>query len=210
MSKQTTAAIFGATLFLGGCTMHEASKRGAEELAPSAATIIDVPTEMGSVVRCIFEDTRGRLWIGGEDLYCHDGTTLTCYDVRDNNGWGVTIKAIVEDLEGNVWLGTTGGLTKIDGNHFSSYGVKHGLVSRDVWCLAVDGEGVLWIGTIDGACRFDGKAFTHFDAEDGLATPGLMSILEDHEGRLWLGGVKGVFRFDGESFARVTKPGPWQ
>jgi ligand-binding sensor domain-containing protein len=112
----------------------------------------------------VFQDSRGTLWVGGEgDLFCNDGETLTSYDIKDDRGKGVTIKCIIEDKNGNIWCGTTGGITRIDKKSFRSFGEKDGLISLDVWSMAVDDNGMIWIGTIDGACRFDGKTFTVFD-----------------------------------------------
>jgi ligand-binding sensor domain-containing protein len=90
--------------------------------------------------------------------------TLTSYDITDDLGRGVTIRKIVEDKAGNIWCGTTGGITRIDGKSFKSFGEKDGLISRDVWSMAVDASGVMWIGTIEGVCRFDGTTFSpsHF------------------------------------------------
>ena len=110
---------------------------------PTALVIDVAPTsEIRGVVRSVFQDSRGTLWIGGEcDLFRNDGTTLTSYDIRDDLGRGVTIKQIVEDKAGNIWCGTEGGLTRIDGKSFTSFGEQHGLISRNVWSMAVDGSG---------------------------------------------------------------------
>lgn len=213
MLRSITATLFIVVLVLAGCAMQQTPTQQPIELAPSAATIVDVPAEMGGVVRCVFEDTRGKLWIGGEDLYCHDGASLTCYDVRDDLGRGVTIKAIVEDSEGRIWCGTTGGITKIDGDHFSSFGEKHGLISHDVWSLAIGRDGALWIGTIDGVCRFDGAAFTPFalpEAEPDL-TRGITSrrivhcIMVDRRGQVWFGTNGGAYIYDGSALSNLSE-----
>ena len=213
MIRASPASIVSASLLLVGCALQQQPRHDAVELAPSTATIVDVPAQMQSVVRCVFQDSRGRLWIGGEDLYCHDGTTLKCFDVRDDRGIGVTVKAIVEDAAGHVWLGTTGGLTNIDGDHFSSYGEKHGLISRDVWSLAVAGDGVLWIGTMDGACRFDGTSFKPFALPEAAPdlTRGVTSgkivhcIMVDRRGRVWFGTNGGAYIYDGSALSNLSE-----
>ena len=63
-------------------------------------------------------------------------------------------------MSGNLWFGTYGGgVSRYDGKSFTSFGEKDGLISRDVWSIAVDANGMIWIGTIEGVCRFDGKNF---------------------------------------------------
>ncbi len=103
-----------------------------QDLAEAEPLIIEVDShaEIGGVVRSVFQDTRGVLWIGGEgDLFRNDGKALTSYDIKDDLGTGVTIKRIIEDKEGNIWCGTSGGITRIDGESFTSFGEKRGLIS---------------------------------------------------------------------------------
>src|SRR5262249_28246796 len=62
-----------------------------------------------STVRCIFQDSRGYLWIGTADgLARFDGYKFTTYDKSD--GLGHTfITSIAEDPHGRVWIATNGG-----------------------------------------------------------------------------------------------------
>lgn len=182
---------------------------------PADKTTSKVKT--GKVVRCIFKDSRGNLWVGGEDdLVRSDGKVFTTFDIKDDLGNGVTIKEIVEDHDGNIWCGTTGGLTKIVGASFTSYGEKDGLVSRDVWSLAVGDDGTLWIGTIKGVCRFDGTTFTVFtipkskpDYTRGVTSATIVHcITVDQKSHVWFGTNGGAYVFDGNRLALVsTKDG---
>ena len=175
---------------------------------------VDPTSEIGNVIRSVFQDSRGRLWIGGEgDLFRNDGKVITSYDVKDDLGNGVTIKCITEDHEGNIWCGTSGGITRIDGNSFTSLGEKDGLISRDVWSMAVDNTGTLWIGTIAGACRFDGKSFTPFAIPEAEPDPtrGVTSgkivhcIAVDRKGHMWFGTNGGAYRYDGKSLTNISE-----
>lgn len=135
-------------------------------------------------VRCVFEDSRGRLWIG-------------------NNGVGVVV------IDGD----TTAGLTPLAGTGKALPSMGAPLVAsgagsgeaslRRVFSIGEDRDGDIWIGTIGGgAWRYDGRALRQFTSEDGLTTPHVMCIYRDRDGVLWLGG-SGVFRFDGRRFERV-------
>ena len=178
--------------------------------------VVDVNSnaEIGGVVRSIFQDSKGVLWIGGEcDLFRNDGSTLTSYDIKDDLGRGVTIKEIVEDKAGNIWCGTTGGITRIDGKTFTSFGEKDGLISSDVWSMAVDTSGVIWIGTIEGVCRFDGKAFSPFALPEAQPDPtrGVTSgkfvhcITVDRKGRVWFGTNGGAYIYDGKTLTNISE-----
>jgi ligand-binding sensor domain-containing protein len=175
---------------------------------------VDPDAEIRGVVRAVFQDSRGTLWIGGEcDLFRNDGTTLTNYAIKDDLGRDVTVMKIVEDKAGNIWCGTSGGITRIHGKSFTSYGEKDGLISRDVWSMAVDASGVMWIGTIDGVCRFDGTAFFPFALPEAQPDPtrGVTSgkfvhcITVDRTGRVWFGTNGGAYVYDGKTLNNISE-----
>ncbi|NUQ51750.1 MAG: hypothetical protein HUU19_03540 [Phycisphaerales bacterium] len=181
---------------------------------PSLVIEVGPTAEIRGVVRAVFQDSRGTLWIGGEcDLFRNDGTRLTNYDIKDDLGRGVTIMKIVEDKDGNIWCGTSGGITRIDGKSFTSFGEQHGLISRDVWSMAVDASGVMWIGTIEGVCRFDGKTFSPFPLPEAQPDPtrGVTSgkfvhcITVDRKGRLWFGTNGGAYVYDGKTLKSISE-----
>lgn len=173
----------------------------------------DAPVEMDGVVRCILQDSRGRLWVGGEGLYCFDGASATSYLLTDDNGRGVTIKEMVESADGSIWCGTTGGLSRIDGELFASYGEVDGLLSHDVWSLALDAGGKLWIGTIDGVCHYDGATFTQFhlpeaepDPTRGVTSGAIVHCIEvDLDGRMWFGTNGGAYIYDGATLSGLSE-----
>ncbi len=189
----------------------------AREVQPRAtALVIDVDpaSEIDGVVRTIFEDSRGTLWMGGEcDLFRNDGRTLTSYHIKDDLGRDVTIKRIVEDKAGTIWCGTMGGITRIDGESFTSFGEKDGLIGRDVWGMAVDASGVIWIGTIEGVFRFDGKTFSPFALPEAQPDPtrGVTSgkivhcITVDRKGRVWFGTNGGAYVYDGTALTNLSE-----
>ncbi len=189
----------------------------ARSLAPVPIRPLEIDPspspDMSKVVRSIHQDKSGRLWVGGEDLYCHDGKKLTAYALKDDLGRGVTVKEMVEDAEGNIWIGTTGGISKISGELYSSYGEQHGLISRDVWSIGLDARGDLWIGTIEGLCRFDGETFTAFplpeaepDRSRGITSGRIVHcITMDSRDRMWFGTNGGAHVLDGDSLSNFCE-----
>ena len=135
-------------------------------------------------VRCVFEDSRGRVWIG-------------------NNGVGV----VVVDGDATLGLaplaGTGDALLRMSAPLTSDGGVNHDGSLQRVFSIGEDRDGNIWIGTIGGgAWRYDGRELRQFSAEDGLTTANVMAIHRDREGALWLGGA-GVFRLEGSRLVRV-------
>ena len=135
-------------------------------------------------VRCVFEDSRGRVWIG-------------------NNGVGV----IVVDGDSTVGLTPIAGTGEVllrmgDPLIASTEAHRDGSLQR-VFSIGEDRDGNIWIGTIGGgAWRYDGRELRQFTASDGLTTASVMAIYCDRDGTLWLGGA-GVFRLTGQRFERV-------
>jgi ligand-binding sensor domain-containing protein len=135
-------------------------------------------------VRCVFEDSRGHVWIG-------------------NNGVGV----IVVDGDSTTGLAPLVGTGEVllrmgDPLTESAAANQDGSLQR-VFSIGEDHDGNIWIGTIGGgAWRYDGRELRQFTASDGLTTANVMSIYCDRDGVLWLGGT-GVFRFTGSRFERV-------
>lgn len=136
--------------------------------------------------RCVFEDSKGRLWIG-------------------NNGIGVVMR------DGD----TTVNFTQAHGvgrrflpSHSPELAPRPGDAPAGepslhrVFSIGEDRDGNIWFGTIEqGAWRYDGATLRQFTEEDGLETKQVFGIYTDHQGDLWLGG-NGVFKFNGTAFER--------
>ncbi len=123
-------------------------------------------------VRCVFEDSRGRLWIGNNWIgaFVHDGATTVHFSTQQGLGRRADgspgplsrVFAITEDTEGHIWFGTVDqGAWRWDGEHMTAFGPAEGLTSRHVWSFYTDRQGRLWAAGADpsGAFRFDGERF---------------------------------------------------
>ena len=130
MFRPIIVSLCSFSVAIAGCTSQNASDQKSNGSTPTAAVptkpkskqdstmpfptqdlaeaepliiAVDSHAEIGGVVRSVFQDTRGVLWIGGEgDLFRNDGKALASYDIKDDLGTGVTIKRIIEDKEGNI------------------------------------------------------------------------------------------------------------
>lgn len=107
------------------------------------------------------------------------------------------ITSLILDKQGKVWIGTWGGgLSRFDGEKFTNFSVKDGLLSNYVLVLVEGPNGDIWAGTDMGIIRFDGQKFTKYTEEDGLLTNFTFALSFDEKGRLWAGGQGGVTRID--------------
>jgi ligand-binding sensor domain-containing protein/two-component sensor histidine kinase len=116
------------------------------------------------------------------------------------------VYAVTQDKHGFIWLGTSGGLNRFDGNRIEVYrqklGDKTSLPGNAIICLFTDTRGILWIGTASGLAYFDEhtNSFHTFvnNPEDSNSLPNnfINVINEDARGLLWIGTGQGLCSFD--------------
>jgi diguanylate cyclase (GGDEF)-like protein len=146
----------------------------------------------------------GGLWAGT------DRRVLLVRDGRVSGVWpapgGMPVRALREDHDGNLWIGTDGGgLARLARGRLERYGVKEGLPDGTVGAILEDREGNLWVGTQDGGLnRFSDAAFTPFSRTEGLSADGVWAIAGDRGGGIWLGTKGGgVNRLANDGSVRV-------
>ena len=173
-------------------------------------TYLKVPTatpgEYSSDIRCIFQDSSGKIWLGtnwkGVTVLDEKADSFRNIPALGN----IDVRAITESKNGKLWIGTLSkGLflfdpqTRAIKNYRSSPDDRNSLPSNDICSLQEDTSGKLWIGTqYGGLSCFDIKneKFINFNSKQGLANNTILSILEDSEGYLWLSTNEGISRFD--------------
>ncbi len=122
-------------------------------------------------LKAVFTQNGGTTWAGGqfEGLCERSGTNWTKYTtteglVADN------VMEICEDLSGNIWVATTGGVSKYNGTTFTNYTAANGLITNGslVLSIACGPDGVIWTGSQKGfsdgggISRFDGTTWTTY------------------------------------------------
>lgn len=176
-----------------------------------------------NVIRAIYEDGSGALWIGTEgglNRFDREQQTFTHYKHHPDHPHSLShdaIRSVYEDQSGVLWIGTWGGgLNALDPRlnqgkkqPFTHYkndpDTPNSLSHNRVRSIYQDRSGVLWIGTEDGLNKFDRKKakFIHYkhdpDNPNSLNNDVVWSIFEDRSGILWIGTWGGgLNRFDRE------------
>lgn len=91
-----------------------------------------------------------------------------------------------------TWIGTTGGLVRIEGDQARVLGTAEGLPDSTVRALFVGGEGVLWVGTDRGLARIEGRRVR------AIATDAPVTAITRDGTQLVIGTHRGVARIEGE------------
>lgn len=121
------------------------------------------------------------------------------------------VGTVCRDGEGNIWFGTESGVSRYDGESFTTFTTQDGLAHNSVYGIFPDREGCIWFSTMGGGVsRYDGVAFTTYTTLDGLAHNRILPISQDFDGNLWFGAssfdpaVGGTSRYDGREFITFT------
>lgn len=111
------------------------------------------------------------------------------------------IRAIAQDKNGYLWLGTLGGLSKYDGKKIVNYSIQNGLIDNQVISLSVDKTVGLWIGTMGGLNYFDGEKFKSYFFKEEMVENTVNAIAQDSNGNIWLAtDGAGVCKFNAGRF----------
>ena len=95
------------------------------------------------------------------------------------------VRAICQDDDGYVWVGTLGGLSKFDGINFENFSTDDGLLSNQINSIFKDSKGNIWIGSRGGVTVYDGNGFKNFQFKEALSQNVVLSIAEDRSSQIW-------------------------
>lgn len=170
-------------------------------------------SEISNGIWYIFQDSKKNYWFSsdGEGVFYCDGKTIINYTQEDGLGNNRT-RHIQEDKQGNIYISTFEGISKYDGNSFTTLIPEK---SND-WKLKEDD---LWFFTLgkkdeNGPCRYDGKKlhklefpkhflhdkFKNLGKNSFFGPYDIYTIYKDRKGALWFGtAVLGACRYDGKT-----------
>ena len=106
--------------------------------------------------------------------------------------------SVVEDRNGNIWVGTNGGIARLQGDRFVVPATAS--ESNLVRTLFEDREGDLWVGGNNGLIRLRDDWFTAYGKTEGMPSDEPNTVFQDRLGRLWVGfHDAGLMLFSGPS-----------
>jgi len=168
------------------------------------------------------EDNEGNIWVG----YWNSGLVKMSLDKENETYKTINYKRIpndpnslsnsyvrdvLEDNDGNIWVGTLGGLNKLErpnqGNSsFKRYlnepSNKNSLSNNYVLDVFEARDGKLYVGTFGGGLnrievsKNNQLSFKHYTIENGLPSNVVYQIKEDFEGNIWMLHVREISKLN--------------
>lgn len=136
------------------------------------------------------QDATGDVWIAVSRLVRYDGEQFHLQGSQEGLAEEMNLCTIGRDGEGSLWMGSTYGLMRWDGDRLERFELEDGLA--DFPYLAVDGAGRLWLGRSHvhgppGLRYFDGSGAMQVDTEVPICKETAVAV--DAVGRLLVGHV---------------------
>ncbi|MDG4946124.1 ATP-binding protein [Weeksellaceae bacterium KMM 9713] len=119
-----------------------------------------------------------------------------------------TVWSLIQDAENEIWMATRGGLSNYDGEFFTNFTQKQGLVEDKLSCVFEDSRGNLIIGSWGSGVSFVRKKnrkklkeidqvnytsyFERFTTSEGLSNDVVYGVLEDSKGNIFIGSSLGI------------------
>ncbi len=159
-------------------------------------------TSVGGVVRDMFEDHDGVLWIGtsAQGLFQYADGVFTRVNTSHN-----AITSVTEDREGNIWVGTVGGgINRLRRKVFSISDTKSGLLEDVSDAVCVDDRGDVWLANRGGGvARKSHGSISVVQLQEGKLKLNANTICADDDGFIWVGTGAGLYRFQRDAPERV-------
>ena len=149
-------------------------------------------------VCALAEGPDGTVWAGsaGEGLLQFRGGKSEVLSARSGLSDNLT-ECLLTDQDGVLWVGTHGGLNRLQRKQLFVFGQEEGLGYGAVHSLAEVLPGVIWAGKpSDGLYWWEGRNFSRLAAAGlFLGGPQVNSLLMDRDGSCWVAGAHGLLHF---------------
>ncbi len=162
---------------------------------------------LSSEILSITKDGADNLWLGTKEngIAVYNGNTWTYYNTANSNLPVNNINKITYDaIQDVIWIATTAGLVKADGNNWEVFDNNSGIPSLEVRDIDVDETGLKWLTFRNTLANFDGLDWTVYnELTSGIPTE-INTFTIDENGDKWLGTAEGLSRFTEDNSSLYT------
>ena len=187
-----------------GTVLAAVASKGLYRVTGDEAVAIKEPPAAKDLVRAMFRDSKGTVWIGCENgiLMWRDGkfSPIAEKDAPER------VWSIAEDATGGMWFSTLTGLKRLrPSGAFEHVAIAGVSADANILGIARASGGGIWVGVENsGLIRLrDGTAPLILSRAQGLPIVSIAAMIED-AGSLWLPGEKGLVRLKLSSIEDFT------
>jgi len=146
------------------------------------------------VVRCLFEDNRGGIWVGTQEKGLHQILDpLVQMVMLPPEAADVHATTVCATKDGAIWIGTDKGLYGQKPGESESVDEVREFRRQNVYAVMEDSRTNLWVGTKNGISLRKNYEFKRILA---VTNGGVLALYEDRQGDVWAGGFQGaIFHF---------------
>jgi signal transduction histidine kinase/ligand-binding sensor domain-containing protein/DNA-binding response OmpR family regulator len=195
-----------------------------------ANTLVTGYSKVNSYITTIYEDSSGRLWVGGwgflfvvelkpessnlaaSNNLLSESKTTCVFSEKVQNGIDFPISPVgsITEIRKNKYLvGTLGaGIIQIEEfskNRFSckQIEINKKLPTNNVGLIYKDKRNGIWIGTHSGFCYWNLKtdSFKILTLKNGLSSDNINSIVEDKNSNIWISTSYGISEINTKNFS---------
>ncbi|MCH5197188.1 MAG: hypothetical protein J1F28_10755, partial [Oscillospiraceae bacterium] len=157
-----------------------------------------------SAVRCLYEDSNGRLWIGTNNsgVYAIDGDRVIKINSPTDNSF-LCIRDFAEGADGRIYVASNSGMGEIRETELIPYSGEY-ISGGTAYSVGVDSHNRVWGALNGGMCAVvkDGTAERVFSSDEFFTGADIYCVKADREGNIYLGTSKNTavkLSFDSDS-----------
>ena len=142
--------------------------------------------------RELIADDRGEIWLSSPAVSVRLSPTGPVERWSEEE-LGGHLKVVRYTSDGAMWVGTSGGVTRLHEGSVMALTVDDGLSAGVVRELLVEEDDTIWVGTYGGGLsRVRGAEIDRLSVSDGLCESVISRIIRTGDGSLWMNGNRGV------------------
>ncbi|MGQ0733431.1 MAG: two-component regulator propeller domain-containing protein, partial [Acidobacteriota bacterium] len=185
-----------------------ASNRGVAIALPVGGPTQSLSTDHGLLdnnVNTLLIDREQNIWLGTESGLSRLRPGPFSLFTRKDGLPHAFVRALTEDINGRLWVGTRDGVAIRDGDRFESIPLD-GAPDRRVYALGGLPDGSMLVGTREGLVLYSEGVKRVYHQSDGLPDDFITSLLADPRGGYWVGTANGLGRFEGRRVHTMADP----
>jgi diguanylate cyclase (GGDEF)-like protein len=187
------------------------TSRGLNQFVDEKITAIgDTPSLRDDAILSLAPAKDGSLWVGMYSTGLVNWKNGAVHEQATPGSplYGTQVRALHEDRNGALWIGTSQGLYRKKNKELKRFGEAEGLPRDFILSVYESKSGKIWVGTANGLGFIEGEKAGSIDISQHLSSQDVFGFSEDTDGTLWLATDRGVLRLrNGKISAIGTRNG---